>query len=165
MMAAGPMYSFFDPKFDETEPDENGRIPPFKSGPIRMFNVDDGDTTLSVPIFMRFLRRRSAFKQCTICAESLSDIDFDSVEKWMKMCGRFSGEWMWKILLFPERLRMACDHDMDVCCNCLKIHLETSLAGYGRSQCDKLACPSDGCGRRLEYAEVREYADPETFAT
>ncbi|EEU33998.1 uncharacterized protein NECHADRAFT_85406 [Fusarium vanettenii 77-13-4] len=163
LAVVGRMHSLFDPVFNNTEPDEAGRIPPFNPGNIKMIRVDHEGGSILVPLFIRFIRRQRTPKECAVCTDGFFDVDFASVEEWLDLCEGFHGEWMWKILLFPVKLRIGCNHDIDFCTGCLEQHLKTQLEQYGRSRCDQLACPSDGCTRRLEYEEVRLYAEPETF--
>ncbi|KAM0438525.1 hypothetical protein ACHAPT_001274 [Fusarium lateritium] len=159
----GRMYSLFDPAFNNTEPDEAGRIPPFNPGSVKMIRVDHEGGSIPVPLFIRFIRRQRRPKECAVCTDEFFDVDFASVEEWLDLCAGFHGEWMWKILLFPVKLGMGCNHEIDFCTGCLEQHLKTQLEQYGRNRCDQLACPSDGCARRLDYDEIRLYAEPETF--
>lgn len=164
LSSIGRMRSFFDPKFTNTEPDETGRIPTFKPGKIRMISVDHDGGSIQVPLFMRFLRRQRIAKECSVCTDEFYDVDFGSVEEWLDFCAGFHGEWMWKVLQFPVKLGLECSHEIDFCTGCLEKHLKSQLEQYGRSRCNQVACPSDGCGRRLAYDEVRLYAKPKTFA-
>jgi hypothetical protein len=164
MVELGHMYSFFDPMFTPTVPDDNGRLPPFDSGKIRMLNIDHDGGSLKIPLFTRFLRRRGSPRDCSICADSFYDVEYESVQQWLDSCQGFHGEWMWQIILFPEKLKMTCNHEIDFCTNCVQTHLETSLEMLGRSRCDQLACPSADCGRHLTYDEIRLYAKPDTFS-
>lgn len=159
------MHSFFEPAFTNTQPDETGRIPAFKPGKILMVSVDHDGGSIDVPLFVRFLRRQKTAKECTICTDELFDIDFGSVREWMDSCAGFHGQWMWKTLLFPVKLGLNCSHEINFCSGCLEKHLKSQLEQYGRSRCDQLACPSDGCGRRLAYGEVQLYAKSRTFET
>ncbi|KAF4334415.1 e3 ubiquitin ligase ari7 [Fusarium beomiforme] len=163
LAVVGRMCSLFDPAFNNTEPDEAGRIPPFNPGNIKMIRVDHQGGSILVPLFIRFIRRKRKAKECTVCTDEFFDVDYASVEEWLDLCAGFHGEWMWKILLFPVKLGMKCNHEIDFCSGCLEQHLKTQLEQYGRNRCDQLACPSDGCGRRLDYDEIRLYAEPETF--
>jgi hypothetical protein len=163
LVSLGRMHSLFDPAFTSTEADESGRIPPFKPGKIRMIKVDLGRGTIEVPLFMRFLRRRVTARECAVCTDEIFDIDFRSVEEWLDFCTGFHGEWMWKIMMFPVKLGLECRHEIDFCTSCLEKHLTSQLDQYGRSKCDQLACPSDGCGRRLAYEEIKLYATTKTF--
>ncbi|CAM1509001.1 Fc.00g027400.m01.CDS01 [Cosmosporella sp. VM-42] len=163
LVSVGRMHSLFDSMFTNTEPDHTGRIPAFKPGKIRMISVDHNGGSIQVPLFMRFLRRRRTPTECAVCTDELFDVEFGSLEEWLDLCTGFHGDWMWEILQYPVKLRLECNHDIDFCTGCLQRHLETQLEQYGRSRCDQLACPSDGCSRRLTYDEVRLYAKPETF--
>ncbi|KIL89546.1 hypothetical protein FAVG1_07126 [Fusarium avenaceum] len=164
LATVGRMYSLFDPVHDNREPDDAGRIPPFKPGRVRMIKVDHGASSITAPLFMRFIKRQRTAKECSVCTEELFDVCYNSVEEWLDLCAGFHGEWMWKILLFPVKLGSECGHEIDFCTVCLKQHLKTQLQQYGRNRCDQLACPSDGCARRLTYEEIRLYAEDETFA-
>lgn len=163
LISVGRMRSFFDPKFNNPEPDDTGRIPPFRPGKIRIISVDHGGGSIQVPLFVRFLRRQRKFTECAVCTEELYDLEFGSAEEWLDLCAGFHGDWMWRILQFPMKLAQECKHDIDFCTRCLQRHLKTQLEQYGRSKCDQLACPADGCSRRLTYDEIRLYAEPTTF--
>ena len=171
LVAAGIMKSLFDPSFENTEPDDDGRLPEFKPGRIRMLGVDVEDassqgqpTTVQVPIFTRFFNRKSV--ECVVCGEMLLEIDYgQNAPEWKDHCNEFPGPWMWDVLLFPAGLVMGCEpyHAPDTCKECLRTHLRVQLEQFGRDHCDRLSCPSADCGRRLNYAEVRTFADNETF--
>lgn len=164
LATVGRMYSLFDPVHANREPDDAGRIPPFNPGKIRMIKVDHGPSSITVPLFMRFIKRQRTPKECAVCTDEFFDVCYNSVEEWLDLCAGFHGEWMWKILLFPVKLGSECGHEIDFCTGCLQQHLKTQLQQYGRNRCDQLACPSDGCARRLSYEEIRLYAEDETFA-
>ena len=161
----GRMHSLFDPMFTSNQPDETGRIPAFNAGQIRILSVDHDSGSVEVPFFMRFVRRHPVMKECIVCTDEVYDIDYGSVEEWLEFCQGFHGDWMWKILLFPQKLGLECSHPIDFCITCLQRHLTTQLEQYGRSRCSQLACPSEGCSRRLTYDEIRLYAAPDTFST
>ncbi|CAJ0548172.1 Ff.00g049260.m01.CDS01 [Fusarium sp. VM40] len=164
LATVGRMYSLFDPVHANREPDDAGRIQPFKPGRIQMIKVDHGVSSITAPLFMRFIKRQRTPKECAVCTDEFFDICYNSVEEWIDLCAGFHGEWMWKILLFPVKLGSECGHEIDFCTVCLQQHLKTQLQQHGRNRCDQLACPSDGCARRLSYEEIRLYAEDETFA-
>ena len=171
LVATGKMKSLFDPSFENTEPDDDGRLPEFRPGRIKMLGVDVDDvstqgqpTTVQVPVFTRFFNRKSV--ECVVCGEMLLDIDYgQNAQEWKDHCTGFPGPWMWDVLLFPAGLVMGCEpyHMPDTCKECLRTHLRVQLEQFGRDHCDRLSCPSANCGRSLNYAEVKAFADNETF--
>jgi hypothetical protein len=165
LVTVGRMHSLFDPAFASTHPDDTGRIPPFNPGQIKMLSVDHEKGAIVIPFFIRFIKRQATIKECAVCADELYDVDYQSVEEWIDCCQGFHGDWMWKVLLFPEKLGFECGHPIDFCVSCLQRHLEAQLQQYGRARCGQLACLSEGCGRRLSYEEIRLYASAETFST
>jgi hypothetical protein len=155
----GHMYEFFDARFQPNIPDDDGRLQPFNPGKVLLCDVDEGNQT--VPIFTKFLRRRTVPKECAICIESLYEIDFETEEEWLVSCEGFCGPWMWKILLFPSKMTLNCEHEINTCKDCWATHLKTQLDQYGRNGCDRLSCPE--CGRILIFQEIRLYASDETL--
>jgi hypothetical protein len=158
-MQRNRMHDFFDSRFSNTIPDESGRMPVFKPGKILQAEIDAGN--LTIPVFTRFFRRRTTPKECSICAEVLYDLDFESDDRWMESCDGLHGPWMWNVLLFPTRLSLDCDHDIDACKACFSTHLTTQLDENGVNGCDRLSCPI--CSRILNHHEIKLYAPKETF--
>ena len=106
LVSAGRMHSFFDPMFS-SEPDEEGRACVFDPGKIVMINVHhNGDDSLRVPVFARFLRLRSEPKECVICTDELVSVDAGSAREWLADCEGFRGNWMWIILMLPLKARL-----------------------------------------------------------
>ncbi|KAK4158409.1 hypothetical protein C8A00DRAFT_28689 [Chaetomidium leptoderma] len=171
LIAQTIMKPFFDPCLQSSQPDEDGRLPPFTAGPIRMFRVNnssgttDDDGVHSIPVFMKLLMRNTSTngRWCNGCCEPRFEIDYGSADNWAKACEQFSGDWMWRILVFPEMLAAACDHDLDHCSNCLADHIKAKLEELGRNVADNLPCPTEGCNRTLSYDHIKLYADQETF--
>ncbi|KAK3313138.1 hypothetical protein B0H66DRAFT_387035 [Apodospora peruviana] len=164
LISRGMMKSFFDPSFQSSLPDEEGRIPPFSAGPVRMFDIDHGEDTLSMPIFMKFLVRKTAAtgRWCSGCCEVRCEIDFPSLDAWIETCQGFTGDWMWRILVFPEKMTASCGHEMDHCNSCQAEHMKAKLEELGRDVADNMPCPSEECQRKLSYDEVKLYAGKET---
>ena len=154
------MYSLFDPRFDPPLVDETGCIPEFKSG--TMFNCVTDNEPSPIPLFLKFLRRRSRPKTCMVCSKSMFDIDYGDVETWKTSCVGFEGSWMWNVLVFPTSEIQQCDHDFEVCRACTAEHLRGSLISGGPSACGNLSCPQ--CNRKLCYQEIHKLADTETVA-
>lgn len=152
------MYDFFDDRFTNSIPDESGRVRPFDAGKVVMGSLDRGD--LTIPIFVKFFRRSGTPKDCSICAESIHEIDFESEDQWWQACEDYQGSWMWKVLLFPTRVALSCDHEMDACKGCLEMHLSTQLEQFGRNAGGRLTCPM--CNRVLNNAEVRCFGSETT---
>jgi hypothetical protein len=167
------MKSFFDPSLQSSHPDEDGRLPPLDAGSIRMFWVDnpsgtgtaDNDGVHSIPIFMRLLRRNTSTngRWCNGCCEHWFEIDCGSAPEWAEVCRQFGGDWMWRILVFPQMLAAACGHDLDHCSDCLANHMKAKLEELGRNAADNLPCPTEDCNRTLSYSEIKLYADKEAF--
>lgn len=171
LISQNVMKSFFDPCLQSSHPDEDGRLPPLTAGPIRMFWVDnpsgttDNDGVHSIPIFMKLLRRNTSTngRWCNACCEPRFEIDYGSADKWAEVCGQFGGDWMWRILVFPEMLAAACGYDLDHCSDCLANHIKAKLEELGRNVADNLPCPTEDCNRKLSYNEIKLYTDKEVF--
>lgn len=161
LAAFGLMYDFFSDRFNNNIPDENGRVRAFDPGKVLMGSLDRGE--LAIPIFMKFFRRSTTPKDCSVCAESLYEINFGSEEQWRQACEGYYGSWMSRVLLFPTREVLHCDHDMDMCKGCLETQLSTQLEQFGRNACGRLTCPR--CNRVLSESEVRSFGSEETVQT
>jgi hypothetical protein len=163
LMAKNLMYSPFDPRFRYLARKKVGS--PLKANfrLFRLYNIDHSGEALRVPVFTRFLRTEPTSTECVICTESYYEVSYGSLEEWTKVCSEFGGDWMWKILLFPQKLHESCSHIIDFCTGCLQKHLQTQLDQFGRSACDNITCPSQECQRLLTYEEVQLYAQEETF--
>jgi hypothetical protein len=159
LIAKNRMYDFFDSRFDNSIPDENGRMPEFNPGNLLLADIDQEDQKF--PIFTRFFRRTATPRDCSICTESRYELNFDTVDEWVQSCESFHGPWMWNVLLFPTKFSLECHHEMDACKGCLAKHLSTQLEEYGVNGCDRLSCIS--CNRRLTHREVKLHANSETF--
>ncbi|KAK3354056.1 hypothetical protein B0T25DRAFT_591326 [Lasiosphaeria hispida] len=158
------MHPLFDPMFTNKIPDETGRVPPFNPGRIRTVSVDhNGNNSIDVPLFIRFLRRQETPKSCVVCTDDFFDIHTGSAEEWLELCRGFHGAWMWDVLLSPIKLELECRHTIDFCTTCLRRHLRAQLEQHGRGASGQLSCPSAGCGRKLSYQEIQLYGDPDTF--
>ena len=129
----------------------------------RMVQTNRDGAEIEVPYFLDSMQTKP--KECAFCADEVNDLDIGTPEQWIDVCDGFHGDWMWEILLFPEKLGLHCQHDIDFCTGCFQRHLESQLEQYGRSRCDRLACPGGGCGRVLAYDEIKLYAKPDTFDT
>ncbi|KAI8710918.1 RING-type domain-containing protein [Fusarium sp. LHS14.1] len=130
---------------------------------VQLYDIDYAEETLRVPIFTRLLQLQKTPSQCSICTELIRDLSYGSLDEWGGICTGYRGDWLWKILLFPQKLEANCNHTIDFCTACLRRHIETQLDQHGRGGCRLLTCPSLGCGRRLEYEEVRLYASDDAF--
>jgi len=161
LVKAKRMYSCFDPRFDSAVANDDGCIPEFNPGAIYMANMETGPS--SVPLFLRFFRRRSTPKSCIVCGKDKFDIDYTDEEAWKAECKAFKGSWMWDILVFPSREIQYCDQhsDFDVCRSCTTDYSESTLTNGGLAACENVRCPQ--CNRRLSYDEVRQLADAGTF--
>jgi hypothetical protein len=90
------------------------------------------------------------------------EIEYGSVDDWIETCKGFGGNWMWRLLVFPEKMAAACGHEIDHCSSCLAGHMKALVGGMGRDVADNMTCPSEGCNRKLTYEEVVLYADQDT---
>jgi hypothetical protein len=97
---------------------------------VQIYNVEHAGETLSIPIFTRFLRAEKEPTDCIICTESICDVSYGSIEEWTKVCAEFDGDWMWRVLLFPQKLGTKCSHAIDFCTLCLQQHIETQLEQF-----------------------------------
>ena len=126
---------------------------------IIVSKLDDGD--LVIPIFTKVIRRSNKPRECSVCAESSYDVNFETEEKWNESCLEFEGSWMWKLLLFPTKQMLSkCNHGITACKDCHGKHLASQLEDKGRNGCDRLSCAE--CNRILEYSEVQAVAYEET---
>ncbi|KAK0724287.1 hypothetical protein B0H67DRAFT_567578 [Lasiosphaeris hirsuta] len=158
------MHPLSDPMFTNRIPDETGRVPPFNPGKIRTVSVDhNGDNSIDVPLFIRFLRRQETPKSCIVCTDDFFDIHTGSAEEWLELCQGFHGAWMWDVLLSPIKLELECHHTIDFCTTCLQSHLTAQLEQHGRGAPGQLSCPSPDCGRKLSYQEIQLYGSRDTF--
>lgn len=165
MMHYGPMYSIFDARFKPTAPDDEGRVAPFSVGTIRLVDIIyRGEPVRNIPVFVRFFKRVVQPTECVVCTERYYDVDLGAPAGWKAICEDIDGDWMWKLLFFPVATKeVGCRHRFDVCKACIRLHLDTQLEQLGRAGCDRLSCPSEGCGRVYEYEEVKKLATPDTF--
>ena len=160
LITTNRMHSPFDSRFDPTVADETGCIPDFNPGTIVEAIMDVDPSPL--PLFVRFLRRRSTPQTCMVCSKTLYDVDYENVDAWKSTCKGFEGSWMWNILSFPTREIQQCDHEFGVCRACTAEHLRSTIITGGPSACENLSCPQ--CRRKLSYEEIHRLADPDTIA-
>lgn len=133
----------------------------FDAGEVLMGNIDRGN--LKTPIFTKFFRRSETTVDCSICLESFNEIDIESQERWTQACEGYHGSWMSDVFSFPTRDALRCDHDMNVCKECLRRHLQSQLEQHGRNAAGRLTCPI--CNRVLSEQEVRSLGSAETVQT
>jgi hypothetical protein len=164
MMAHGFMKYPFDMDYWDLHRTEASSPLKVNSKFVQIYNVEHAGETLLIPIFTRFLHAEKEPTDCVICTESIYDVSYGSIEEWARVCAEFNGDWMWKVLLFPQKLGTNCDHIIDFCTSCLQQHIETQLEQFGRSACDNITCPSEGWQRLLTYGEIQIYAQEETFS-
>ncbi|RTE68330.1 hypothetical protein BHE90_017291 [Fusarium euwallaceae] len=157
------MRSPFDLRFSDMHAREKGSPLNANFKLVQLYDIDYAEGTVRVPIFTRLLQLQKTPSQCSICTELIRDFSYGSLDEWSGICTGYRGDWLWKILLFPQKLEANCNHTIDFCTACLRRHIETQLDQHGRGGCRLLTCPSLGCGRRLEYEEVRLYASDEAF--
>jgi hypothetical protein len=163
LIANNFMHSPFDLRFRDLTHDEVGSPLKANSTLFSLYNVNHAGEALRIPVFKRFLRTEPTPIECVICTDSYHEVFYGSIEEWTKVCSEFEGDWIWKILLFPQKLYENCSHIIDFCTGCLQQHLETQLDQFGRSACDNITCPSQECQRLLTYEEIQLYAKEETF--
>jgi len=141
----------------------NSDSPPL--GTFRVYGVDTPEGRLDVPFAVDALVRYTVGRDCEICYATILDVEIGSAKDWTAACRDMEGEWMWKLLLFPLKLGLSCEHPIKFCRGCLAQHLKIQLDTLGRSRCDDISCPAEGCFRKLTYDEVQLYADAETLET
>ncbi|KAH7002886.1 hypothetical protein EDB82DRAFT_1817 [Fusarium venenatum] len=163
MMANGFMRYPFDMDYQDLYRAGAGSPLKANSRVVQIYNVEHAGETFSTPIFTRFLRTESQPTDCVICTETICEVSYRSIEEWTKVCAEFDGDWIWRVLSFPQKLGTKCTHEINFCTYCLQQHIEVQLQQFGRSACDNIACPSVGCQRLLTYEELRLYAQEETF--
>ncbi|KAI3582853.1 hypothetical protein IWW34DRAFT_725940 [Fusarium oxysporum f. sp. albedinis] len=164
MVVNGLMYSPFDLKIRDLDYDETG----FPLAPnyqlVQLHNIEYAGETLRVPILTRLLRVEKTPTECVVCTDSIYDVCYGHIDQWIKVCVEFDGDWMWKLLLFPQKLATKCDHIIDFCTSCLQQHIQVQLETFARGACENILCPSQGCKRVLTYEEMQIYAEEETFS-
>jgi hypothetical protein len=131
------------------------------AGEVLMGKIDTVD--LQTPIFTKFFRRSETAVDCSICLESFHEIEIESQERWTQACEGYHGSWMSDMFSFPTRDALHCDHDINVCKQCLRRHLESQLELHGRNAKGRLTCPI--CNRVLSEQEVRSLGCAETVET
>ena len=57
-----------------------------------------------------------------------------------------------------RRITTACNHEPDVCRSCLATSISTQ---FNSKVWDQISCPS--CSQRLEFQDVKDFADPDVF--
>jgi hypothetical protein len=147
------MYSLFDKRFREKGPDEFGRLQLFKPGRIVQCRLD---TSTMIPLFTKVLRRTGIPRNCSSCSVSMCDINFESEEQWEKSCEGFEGPWMDRVLLFPRKKLLNCDHDVTACKECYAKHLGSQLE-EGQAGNESLSCLE--CSKTLNYDDAQRLRD------
>ncbi|KAM7213806.1 hypothetical protein V8F06_010802 [Rhypophila decipiens] len=134
---------------------------------LEMIEVEIDSTPFSIPLFVSLFRKDAAeaTQECLYCADEFSESQSTSWRRWATSYPQFCGDWVWKRSDFPNKLGLACSHEIDFCTGCLDRHIKAKLDDDGRAGCEKIACPGADCRRPLDYEEIRLYAKDETFAT
>ncbi|KAI6754077.1 hypothetical protein HG530_013253 [Fusarium avenaceum] len=104
LIANNFMQSPFDLRFRDLTHNEVGSPLKADSTLFSLYNIDHAGETLRIPFFKRFLRTEPTPIECVICTDSYHEVFYGSLEEWTKVCSEFEGDWMWKILLFPQKL-------------------------------------------------------------
>ena len=78
----------------------------------------------------------TASVDCISCSEPLADLDAPNL-----------------------RITQSCNHDRDICLDCLSQHIDIQ---FRDNIWDQIRCPSEGCREILNADDVNEYATPET---
>jgi hypothetical protein len=144
-------FGIFNDVFNIAVDDHNDARMPFDAGEVLMGHVDRAN--LKIPVFTSLFRRSRTAKDCSICLESFQEIDVESQERWTQACDGYQGTWMSEVLSFPTPEALHCDHDMNVCKECLRRHLDSQLEQHGRNARGRLTCPI--CNRVLSEPELR----------
>jgi hypothetical protein len=127
---------------------------------IWLCEMDGND--FKVPLFSSFMYWSKDPKSCMVCANDYHELDIISPNHWMKACHGFEGSWIKDIFSFPFREDLTCNHDMDVCKNCITAQIGTQLETHGSQGWAKLSCPQ--CNRHLNHDEIRKFASKDDFA-
>ena len=151
-------FGVFNNEFNVGTANYDNAAEPFDAGEVLMGSIDRGN--LQIPIFTKFFRRSETAEDCPICLESFHEIEIESQERWTQACEGYHGAWMSEVFSFPTRDALRCDHDMNVCKQCLRRHLESQLEQHGRNARDRLTCIT--CNRVLSEQEIRCLGSTET---
>ena len=154
-------FGFLSNKFNVGDPTYENAAEPFEAGDVLMGSIEREN--LRIPIFTKFFRRSETAKDCSICLESYNEVDIRSKERWTQACEGFHGAWMSELSSFPTRDALQCDHDMSVCKDCIRRHLESQLEQHGRNASGRLTCLI--CNRVLSEQEIRCLGSAETVRT
>ncbi|KAK5656913.1 hypothetical protein OQA88_3435 [Cercophora sp. LCS_1] len=157
----GLMHSPLNPCLATTTPDENGRIPPFNPGSIRIITVTHKNKTHKVPIFMRLLCRKTTPTTCIICADTVHDLVSIPSSELDTITNEFSPDLVHQLYHHP--ISLLCNHPITFCTSCLSQHI-TSRLSLGRTAATTIPCPDHNCRRPLARSEIRTYATPAAFA-
>ena len=153
LIKKGYMSNFFDVTIGRPI-SEFEKVPEFNPGPIVLSKIND----LTIPIFSGLFERQHIPKECMVCIEEKCEMDYGTLEQWERDCAGYTGPWMWSMLEYPNSAIQSCDHDFDVCRACTARHISTSLESGDVNQ---VTCAQ--CNRVLNYEEVRNLTEPETF--
>ncbi|KAF4946955.1 hypothetical protein FGADI_10771 [Fusarium gaditjirri] len=156
MAANGLMYSPFDLKIRDLDYDEAGSPLAANQQLIQLYDIEYAGETLRVPILTRLLRVEKTPTECVVCTDSIYDVCYGHIDQWLKVCVEFDGDWIWKLLLFPQKLATKCDHIIDFCTSCLQQHIQVQLETFGRGACENILCPSQKCQRVLTHVACAE---------
>lgn len=130
------------------------KVPEFNPGPVILGKIND----LIIPIFSGLFKRQHIPKECIVCIEEKCEMDYGTLEQWEQDCAGYTGPWMWSMLEYPNSAIQSCDHYFDVCRACTARHISTSLESGDVNQ---VTCAQ--CNRVLNYEEIRNLTEPETF--
>ena len=153
LIKTGYMSNFFDITIGRPI-SEFEKVPEFSPGPIILSKINN----LTIPIFSGLFERQHIPKECVVCVEEKYEMDYGTLEQWEQDCAGYTGPWMWSMLEYPNSAIQSCDHDFNVCRACTARHISTSLES---GDVDRVTCVE--CNRVLNYEEIRNLAEPETF--
>ncbi|KAK8090629.1 hypothetical protein PG994_000134 [Apiospora phragmitis] len=125
----------------------------------------DGKGAIKIPIFKHLLTRQVS-RTCVVCDEDYSEFETGDEQRWKRITKGYGGEWTWHILSFPTKdILPVCDHDHDICRDCLSTFISTQIQSRGHGVVDNIICATPDCHHRYTHEEIRYLATPEVFAT
>jgi hypothetical protein len=133
---------------------------------VELLSVDtaDGRGTMKMAIFTHLLRPRTP-RTCVVCDETYREFHRGNPQSWSRATRGFRGEWTWRLLSFPApEILVDCQHEYDICRNCLGTYITAQLETQGHSAVDNISCPTPSCNHKFTHGEVRHLATPESFA-
>ncbi|KAK7956663.1 uncharacterized protein PG986_005885 [Apiospora aurea] len=125
----------------------------------------DGKGAIKIPIFKHLLPRQVS-RTCVVCDEEYPEFQRGDEQRWKRVTKGYGGEWTWRILSFPTKeILSVCDHDHDICRECLSTFISTQIQSRGHGVVDNIICATPDCHHRYTHEEIRCLATPDVFDT